>query len=380
MAFFKYYRPGCYFDNAIRYNELYFSENKELNDPHDLKASFYFEDSIELWGALLALKPEYDTWNLNIFIDTKSRLIWEELNELFKGKAFDSIKGNISEEIEKNKQGLLDIFKKHLKVELSLPENISFHESYPSEQRAELCSLWLSALLARAVDHVFFSASFSASALSPMMWAHYADGFKGCVIIYEPGPEGVFGLTHNLFDRDQMRFQFQKVNYIDGDKRIPVLECAVKGKAKAQYAFLQKNAFWEYECEHRLLSAEKSDAILESIGKVRRSSQRTRVLHHQTNDIVGVIFGPRCTPQLKEKVDLTLLDNRRRAGNKPFYLFDTELTLQGQLVISSAKMQCCTVIPGLPVSPGGLHQMISAEELPRVLAAIGIHEHNLRSE
>lgn len=380
MAFFKYYRPGVYFDNAIRYNELYFAENKELNDPHDLKASFYFEDSIDLWGALLALKPDYDTWDIDIYVDIENRALWQDLNDIFKEKTFDSIKGNISQEIENNKQDLLGIFLRHLKAEPSLSETMIHFGYYPPGQRAELCVLWLSALLARAVDHVFFSVSFSDSALSPMMWAHYADGFKGCVIIYESGPEGLFGLTQNLFDRDLMRFQFQKVNYIDGDKRIPVLECAVWGKAKAQEAFLQKNAFWDYECEHRLLSAEKSNALLESVRKSKISSPRARILHHQTNDIVGVIFGPRCDAQLKNKVDLTLLDNRRRAGNKPFYLFDTELTLQGQLVVSSAKMQCCTVVPGFPPSPGGLHRMISQEELPKLLAALGIHEHKAHRE
>lgn len=380
MAFFKYYRPGVYFDNAIRYNELYFSENKELNDPHDLKASFYFEDNIELWGELLALKPDYDTWDINIFSDIGNRSLWQGLNDIFKGKTFDSIKGNISEEIEDNKQDLLGVFLHHLRTELSLPTAMIHFENYPADQRAELCTLWLSALLSRAVDHVFFSVSFSDSALSPMMWAHYADGFKGCVVIYESGPEGSLGLTQNLFDRNLMRFQFQKVNYIDGDKRIPVLECAVRGKAKAQDAFLQKNAFWDYECEHRLLSAERSNALLVSVRKSKIDSPRARILHHHTNDIVGVIFGPRCDAQLKNKVDLTLLDNRRRTGNKPFYLFDTELTLQGQLVISRAKMQCCTVVPGIPVSPGGLHRKISSEELPQLLAALGIHVHNAHRE
>jgi hypothetical protein len=49
MYFYKYYRPNVYFEKAIRYNELYFCENNELNDPHDLKANYYFEDSVDRW-------------------------------------------------------------------------------------------------------------------------------------------------------------------------------------------------------------------------------------------------------------------------------------------------------------------------------------------
>ena len=72
----------------------------------------------------------------------------------------------------------------------------------------------------------------------------------------------------------------------------------------------------------------RSTALLEVIdnGPGVPEHLRERIFHHQTNDIAGVIFGPRCSDQFKRKVDLTLLDNRRRAGNKPFVLLDTELT------------------------------------------------------
>jgi len=55
MPIFKYYRPNIYFEKAIRYNEIYFSANHELNDPNDLKATYYFEDNPALWKKLLAL-------------------------------------------------------------------------------------------------------------------------------------------------------------------------------------------------------------------------------------------------------------------------------------------------------------------------------------
>lgn len=32
-VYFKYYRQNLYFEKAIRYDEIYFSSNEELNDP-----------------------------------------------------------------------------------------------------------------------------------------------------------------------------------------------------------------------------------------------------------------------------------------------------------------------------------------------------------
>lgn len=372
MPLFKYYRPNSYFEKAIRYNELYFSANNELNDPHDLKASFFFEDDEQLWAALLSLQPDPDTWNLDYFLDTQDNGLISALNKLFAGVSFDSIAGSLYTEIENRSKALLKIFENNIKPGFVHPENKIFPDNYSDNQKAELCKIWLSALLARAVDHVFYSVSFTDSALNPMMWAHYADGFKGCVVIYNGSPQSSIGLRHNLLDNELIPFGFSKVNYIDGDKKIPVLECAIRGKAKAQEAILQKNAFWHYESEHRLLSAERSNPVFETINKSKKTSQRDRILHHQTNDILGVIFGPRCDERVKKKVDLTLLDNRRRSGNKPFYLLDTQLTLEGRVIISDAKKQCCPNIPGRPMLPEGMHQIIRPEELPRLLLELGI--------
>ena len=36
MSLFKYFRSGIYLEKTLRYNELYFSANHELNDPNDL--------------------------------------------------------------------------------------------------------------------------------------------------------------------------------------------------------------------------------------------------------------------------------------------------------------------------------------------------------
>lgn len=67
MYLFKYYRPDFFFDKAIRYNELYFSSTEQLNDPNDLKTSYFFEDRVDLWQRLLESEVSLGVKNLKDF-------------------------------------------------------------------------------------------------------------------------------------------------------------------------------------------------------------------------------------------------------------------------------------------------------------------------
>ncbi|MFA1646200.1 MAG: DUF2971 domain-containing protein, partial [Enterobacteriaceae bacterium] len=69
MYLFKYYRPDFFFDKAIRYNELYFSSIEQLNDPNDLKTSYFFEDRVDLWQSLLESEVSLGVKNLKDFLD-----------------------------------------------------------------------------------------------------------------------------------------------------------------------------------------------------------------------------------------------------------------------------------------------------------------------
>lgn len=369
MNLFKYFRPGVYLEKAIRYNEFYFSANHELNDPHDLRASFYFEDSKELWRAVLSLKPDPETWNLNYYIDVSDSEIACKLNELFKGVNFDSISGSLHQTIESKEDELLKIFSSHLKTKPPAVTNSAFQFDLSDDDKVQYCKLWLSALLARAVNYVFYSVSFSESALNPMMWAHYADGFKGCVVIYN-AKSSMISLRRNLLDKKGDLFNFLKINYVNDEKRIPLLECAISGENKAVEIFSRKSGFWRYEVEQRLFSVSHSHPFLVSNG-VKKISQRERIWHHENNDIVGVIFGPRCNDDYKKKIELTLLDNRLRSGCKPFYLFNTNLTPQGKIIINSAAEQSCFVGPNLTE---GMHKIIEGERLSKLLNDLSIVE------
>jgi Protein of unknown function (DUF2971) len=340
MPFFKFFRPNIYFEKAIRYNELYFSENIELNDPNDLKANYYFEDNVSFWENILSLKPSVSTWNLNSFIDVKDIDLAFAFNDLFKEVQFDSTNSSLRQEIDKQSKGLIEIFEKFIKSKTSLDMPSSPFKAASLKDKIDYCKLWLTALLMRAVDHKFYSVSFSKSALEPVMWAHYADGFKGCVIIYDDLSQKKIELRHNNLEPYGALYDFLEINYIDIEKKIPILECALGGQAKSQEAFLSKNSFWKYESEYRLFTTEKIPSERLAMMDVEKSN-RDRILHHGTNSIVGIIFGPRCSRKYKEKVELTIMDNRFYHDKKPFYTFDTDLTHEGRLTVSSAAQVLC---------------------------------------
>lgn len=340
MPFFKFFRPNIYFEKAVRYNELYFSENSELNDPNDLKANYYFEDSVIFWANLLSLKPSVATWDLNSLIDVKDINLAHVLNDLFKEVQFDSENSSLRQEIDKKSKGLDEIFEKFIKSKTSPDISSNPLKAASLENKIAYCKLWLTALLMRAVDHNFYSVSFSKSALEPMMWAHYADGFKGCVLIYDDLNQNKIELRHNSLEPNGALYDFLEINYIDTEKKIPILECALGGQAKSQESFLSKNSFWKYESEYRLFTAEKIAAERLAMMDVEKSN-RDRILHHGTNSIVGIIFGPRCSRKYKEKIELTIMDNRFFHDKKPFYAFDTDLTHEGRLTVSSAARVSC---------------------------------------
>ncbi|UWF51525.1 DUF2971 domain-containing protein [Pseudomonas sp. N3-W] len=337
MPIFKYYRPNIYFEKAIRYNELYFSANHELNDPNDLKATYYFEDSPELWRALLSLGSISAAWNILLHVSRDDEEFIFQLNSLFKGVEIDSLTGSVRETIKSKETELKDLFERSI-IDTPARSDSGLSEESSREGRVSLCVLIITELLARAVNHKFYSVSFSKSALEPMMWAHYADGFKGCVLIYGglDGPD-VKLRRHLMSDKCEV-YPLREVKYIDSDKRIPILECATKGKTKVEEAFLQKNSFWDYEKELRIFTIEEIKTHLMAAIDKKSENPMQRILHHGTNFIAGVIFGPRVDDSYQRFVETTIASNRQYADEKnAFFSFNTVLDPHGRLEISTAS-------------------------------------------
>lgn len=336
MPIFKYYRPNIYFEKAIRYNELYFSANHELNDPNDLKANYYFEDSPALWKYLLSLKPISPAWNILFHVSPDDESLINGLNSLFKNIEIDSLTGSVRETIQLKESELNELFERSI-FDLPPSSNSGAAETASKKDRARICVLIITELLARAVNHKLYSVSFSKSALDPMMWAHYADGFKGCVVIYGGLDGPTIKLRHHLMSDQADIYPLREVKYIDSDKRMPILECATKGKAKVEEAFLQKNSFWSYEQELRMFTIEEVPTHWMAATDKKPENPRQRILHHGTNFISGIIFGPRVSESYQRSIEATIAGNREYADEKnPFFSFNTVLNPRGQLEVSTA--------------------------------------------
>lgn len=338
MHVFKYYRPNLYFDKAVRYNELYFAANHELNDPNDLKAIYYFEDNPELWGRLLKLPGISSVWNLSEIINTDCQLLADSLNDIFKGKEINSIDsfGSL--------KGVLDLCSGQIiaafeKVLLQKDNDLN-----SPAVRADQCKLIMTELLSRAINHEFYSVSFSRDALSSMMWAHYAEGFKGCVVIYASKNHG-FSLSHNPFSKSVDGYNLAPVDYVDSDKKIPILECVTSGKDKAVSTFLQKNSFWRYEDELRSFTFQELNTNMMAMASHKaqklKTTERKRILYHDASLIAGVIFGPRVKAEYQKGVEFVLHDNRYHRGRDPFFSLNTVLNDSGNIEISKASKVSC---------------------------------------
>ncbi|WP_459655309.1 DUF2971 domain-containing protein [Achromobacter xylosoxidans] len=362
MIFFKYYRPNVFFEKSIRYNELYFSENIELNDPYDLKVKYYFEDNINSWKVALSSPPLSPTWSLENYIDIKNQHLIEKLNQIFLGTEIDSEGESIKDIVKSKSKQLEDIFSSVILEDPPKTKN-----RLPINDRAQIisfCSTILTELLARSMSYRFYSVSFSKLPLSPMMWAHYAEGFKGCVVIYRASSEGEIDLFDHPQASESKPAKFKEIEYLDQKKSIPILECIAHGEKISTPFFFKKNAFWSYENEFRLLIKEKIDTRLLTISNVKKN-YRGRIFHHDPCAVAGVIFGPRSSLEFRKKTEHILRDNRFFRNKEPFFSLETELTHDGDIVVSSGYSCIC-------IDRSELKRVHQGEDLERVLVELNI--------
>lgn len=339
MAVFKYFRSGARLESAIRYNELYFSENRELNDPNDLMGVYYFEDDVELWSKLLQRPQADDAWNMSHHVDLRCLKLATQLAELFKNVSFKSTE-SIFEVIRKKEHELATIFTSSLWQGGDKESNFAFTQDSPAETRAKICILTLTALLSGGHNHTFYSVSFSKQALEPKMWAHYADGFKGCALIYDDHEEKI-DLHAHPNSTQWATHQLLPVTYLDSEKSIPILKSATDGVATKIFSLVQKNSFWDYEQESRLLITKTDDPrFLAMQGKVPDLPMQ-RIFHHNYTVIKGVIFGPRCNADYKNKILSALRHNRLHAGREKFLALNTELTSRGTVEVAGGADYLC---------------------------------------
>ena len=329
--FFKYYRTNFYFEKAIKYNELFFSQNEELNDPFDLKADYVFEDNIQIWKDVLfnernTNESTPDFWYLSKFFDISNIDLLIELNDLFKGEKITDGISSLNKLLKDKKSDVESIFAKF---------KLNVENSY-SDSVMNTLIIVLTKKLTFAINLKISSVSFTTDALNSLMWAHYADGFKGCVIIYKSNSDLTIDLKHHYQSKDATSYTFQEVLYSDKEKDIPLLKSSIN-KDNLIKACLTKNSFWNYEQEFRLLTSIETDPLHMIIHDKEIPSLRDRVLYHNPDAIAGIIFGPRFNQDYINKIQIILSENQIYGNNDSYFIFSTELRPNGNIKINLGK-------------------------------------------
>lgn len=365
MFLFKYYRPDFFFDKAIRYNELYFSSTEQLNDPNDLKTSYFFEDNIPFWQALLESESSSGIKQLNVLLDLKDQNLAKELCILFLGTSIDGTIEGLEFIFNRYDQEITTILINYIRnistIEMDLPAD----ENKSIPMLLSLCKNGIKERILKGLRVGVYSVSFSTEALQPMMWAHYAGGFKGCVVIYN-APNNTIPLKRNIYSKDYYNFQVDSVIYQDHEKHIPILKSALSNDNAIRETLLVKNTFWHYESEKRIFLTKRYISHGFSKFNLVTSDISERIYHHDPSTIAGVIFGPNFNIEKMDSIELLLRDNRRHIPCAPFYLFETELMSNGTIKVVNGKQVESSF-------QSGETGAISHKELPKLLSKLKIN-------
>lgn len=340
MYLFKYYRPDFFFDKAIRYNELYFSARAQLNDPNDLNISYRFDNNLKFWDVLLRSPCEYSCNNLSHLLDLSDIKIHKVLNKIFKGKRISGDLESLDALFDTYANEILGILFECLLPLKQIDKIIYKNQPDPKQFLAKQCLIGIKERLYKKIIPAVFSVSFSSKALEPMMWAHYAGGFSGCVVIYSAQeflyPNNIWmQLKDNLFSRNHINFPVKPITYINQSKEVSILD----PNSNFFDLVLTKNKFWKYESEYRMFVPEGNLGI-GSERNIKGSINRNvgHVFHHEASTMQGIIFGPRMSQLKKEEIWQVIKSNVMSANVNIFYFFDAELSQSGKVNIVSGQV------------------------------------------
>lgn len=336
MYLFKYYRPDFYFEKAIRYNELYFSSPAQLNDPNDLNLKYRFDNKLNLWKLLLRLECSYSHKDLSQILNLGKKGIYQGLNKIFKSKRITNNLEELDNIFETHKADIQKILYDNM-----LPINEIESKIYENEAEAEkflvnLCEQSIKERLYRKIIPAVCSVSFSSKALDSMMWAHYAAGFGGCVVIYKTTHSDFYNLPSmklkdNIFSKLFIDLTIKPIQYNNKIKEVSLLGY----DHNAFELFFIKNRFWRYESEYRMFISEMNSGI-ENERNIRNYVNRNsgHIFYHEANAIKGIIFGPKMSFLKKEEIWQIVKSNMENTDLELCYFFDTQLSSSGKIKIS----------------------------------------------
>jgi len=302
MYYYKFRPPSEVFYKELLYNELFFSDPDECNDPYDSKTFFSFSNNLERWEKLL----EFTVADFNNV----------EISKLLKNMApsFCNLSPLNFDDIENHE--LLELLppirvRGNHNTELSLSDFVK-----------------LSLLSYKPPINYFVS--YSKTNNEPLLWSHYADSHKGYCLIFKAingklkqganhikksvnlqtpfgiiAPNTSFGLPEE--------FPFQPISYSSEIKSIDAFTCfpeQVWNEKKEDIDpiaffknrnqnYLEKANGWAYEQESRIILSQPAPWMFKMHYKF---SHQERLFHFEPSQLVGIILGARIDKSSKLRI------------------------------------------------------------------------------
>lgn len=303
MYYFKYFRNDTNLDKSIRYNELFFASNSSLNDPLDLSFNPMFWDDSELWKQFIGSYDNGLVALMNYICPPKNDDFYLSLNDLFSGR-------NLIQVVEQKKYFYNEIFNLIKKHGLATGIDIDSAAKILMDKFVQIKN-----------NTNFLSVSFSKDPFNYLMWSHYANGFKGCTLIYDFKKNETKLKTH-ILGNEYLSVDMQDIQYSSIPKQLSLWKLISQNIIDDEGYFFTKNQHWVYEKESRLVlySPQASDG---------------EILHHEPSLVKGVIFGSRCDTSFKNRIIRGLRESRIYSGDEYFFSFNSSLNEKNEIELHS---------------------------------------------
>jgi hypothetical protein len=310
MYFYKYQKPGNLEFNMLRRGEVYFASVSELNDASECRPRFILKGSEELWRRLAKLILQ------GVCFGTDGGVPQEEVKTLLgltgsMGRLLKKQAGNKDFGLENLEALFVDALEVVLRQELP---------GLQSQLVIKLSRMFIDQEIPRLIMEPRYIASFSRNPKNPTMWGHYAGAETGFVVVYaaengkvkvrspisilygfKPLAESSSVLEVGLYDEQYVelmpvrygrkppklnafyrlipRFTYSGEEY---HYDLPLLLPSQAEEKEESHFGLVKYSDWRYEQEVRAFFPD-----------TREIPQPVRVLEVSTDNIKGLIFGPK---------------------------------------------------------------------------------------
>lgn len=307
MFLYRYRAPTELSFKELLYNELYFASPPELNDPFDGQYYYEFPADVDCWERLLRMA-----------IDSRGFLSTVD----FKPAAIEiSNQCPISYTEVLNTEILEKVFTKVLTDSLIFKLTATFLSQLVKD------------FLKQYEPSKGYVVSFSKHQNDPLMWSHYSAQHSGFCLIFRTAAGAIkqqagtvrtkISPADGVFSSVQTSFRIEEVIYEEQPLHLNafwLLPTSVNHSASLnddekirlnvshRQFLLTKDVSWDYEAEWRALLPQPSKFL----GGKNEIPSIQRLFYYEPSQLVGIIFGARCTDSTKAKIESIILHKRQR--------------------------------------------------------------------